>query len=231
MPKVKVVTYNIRNARGTDNQVDLMRIFGLLKKINADIIFLQECDKNRRQSGRTHQAHKLAKRLNMNYVYGAVNRYVLASAGNAVLTRYPIVGHCNHPLPQTNDPRCCLQVSMKVGRQLYTVFNVHLGLNHRLRMLGLQETILPMIISCQSPVILAGDLNASQDSPEVRLLSTYLHDTFAENICPQQNTFPAHEPRERLDYIFINDACCSIKSYILESQASDHLPVIAEISS
>lgn len=230
MPKIKIVTYNIRNAQGIDGQVNLSRIARLLKEVNADIIFLQECDKYCRRSGLANQARFLAKRLNMNYAYGVVNRYYIASAGNAVLTRYPVVTHSNHPLPQTTDPRCCLQLSLEVDKQLCTVFNIHLGLNHRLRMLGLRETILPMITPFKSPVILAGDLNASQDSPEVHLLSNYLHDTFAENICPQKNSFPANEPREKIDYIFTNTACSSVQSCILASQASDHLPVIAEIT-
>jgi endonuclease/exonuclease/phosphatase family metal-dependent hydrolase len=97
-------------------------------------------------------------------------------------------------------------------------------------MLGLRDTILPMITSFSSPVILAGDLNASQDSPEVGLLSTYLHDTFAESICPQKNSFTANEPREKIDYIFTNALCSSVQSYILASRASDHLPVISEIT-
>ncbi|HBQ86401.1 MAG TPA: hypothetical protein DD811_07970 [Syntrophomonas sp.] len=230
MPKIKIITYNIRNAQGIDGQVNLSRIAEFLEEIGVDIICLQECDKGRRQSGLVHQARKLAKRLSMNYVYGTVNRYFLASAGNALLTRYPIVAHFNHSLPQTKDPRCCLQVSLDVNRQLCTVFNVHLGLNHRLRMLALSETILPMITPLKSPVILAGDLNAAQDSPEVGLLSTYLHDTFAENIGLQQNSFPANRPREKLDYIFTNAACSPVQSCILESQASDHLPVMAEIA-
>jgi endonuclease/exonuclease/phosphatase family metal-dependent hydrolase len=86
MSKLKIITYNIRNAEGVDGQVNLSRIAALLKEINADIICLQECDKYRRRSGFTNQARNLAKRLNMNYVYGEVNRYYLASAGNALLS-------------------------------------------------------------------------------------------------------------------------------------------------
>ena len=229
MPEIKIATYNIRNCQGIDGKNDPSRIADLLKEIDADIIALQEVDKYRLRSNMVNQACKLSKLLRMNYVYGPVNRYFLASAGNALLSKYPITAHINHVLPYTRDPRCCLQVTLDVDNRPLNVFNVHLGLNYQLRMSNLKKTILPMITSLESPAVLVGDLNASEDDPEVKLISSCLHDTFAENTDPLDTTFPANEPNERLDYIFTNAGCTSKKYYIFPSLASDHLPVIAEI--
>jgi len=227
MPEIKIATYNIRNCQGIDGKNDPSRIADLLKGIDADIIALQEVDKYRLRSNMVNQACKLSKLLRMNYVYGPVNRYFLASAGNALLSRYPITAHINHVLPYTRDPRCCLQVTLDVDNRPLNVFNVHLGLNYQLRMSNLKKTILPMITSLKSPALLVGDLNASQDDPEVKLLSSFLHDTFAENTDSLDATFPADNPNERIDYIFTNADCTPVKYYIIPSLASDHLPVIA----
>ena len=43
-PGVRVVSYNIRKAMGTDRRRDPMRILTILSEINSDIVILQEAD-------------------------------------------------------------------------------------------------------------------------------------------------------------------------------------------
>ncbi|HEX3012282.1 MAG TPA: endonuclease/exonuclease/phosphatase family protein [Syntrophomonadaceae bacterium] len=229
MPAVKIATYNIRYGKGIDGKVSLSRIAGVLQQINPDIIALQEMDKNRLRSYGAAQAKKLAKALKMNYVYGAVKRYCLGSYGNAVLTRYPIISYQNHLLPDSKDPRCCLQVNLNVEGVTLSFFNIHLGLNHTVRMYNVEHFVIPLIKSINHPVILAGDFNVTADGEEIKMLSPYLNDTFTHSQSFFKATFPSNRPVERIDYIFINNYCSCNEFDIINSQASDHLPIKTQI--
>ena len=51
---LRVMTYNIHHAEGLDGKVDLERIANVIRQSNADVIALQEVDKNTGQIGRAH---------------------------------------------------------------------------------------------------------------------------------------------------------------------------------
>ncbi len=70
--QVTVATYNIHHAEGVDGRLDLPRIANELKKTKADVIGLQEVDRHFGvRSEFVDQAQRLAKRLDMDVVYGA----------------------------------------------------------------------------------------------------------------------------------------------------------------
>jgi endonuclease/exonuclease/phosphatase family metal-dependent hydrolase len=229
VPIVKIASYNIRYGKGIDCKVNLSRIAEVLEQIKPDIIALLEVDTYRLRSYGAAQAKKLAKILKMNYVYGIVKRYYLASYGNAVLTRYPIISYQNHLLPDPKDPRRCLQVNLDVESSPLSFFNIHLGLNHVVRMYNVKRYVIPLIKSINRPVILAGDFNAGKNSEEIKMLSPYLNDTFTYNRSSFKATFPSNLPVTRIDYIFTNSFCSCHEFDITNSMASDHLPINAQI--
>lgn len=226
---LRVVSYNIRHGTDADDTPSLDQIADVLAFLDADIVALQEVDMNLPRSQNQKQAARLAKYLNMGYVFGEAMRYKTGSYGNAVLSRFPIRKYNVHPLPDPKENRCCLEVHIEVAAQILGFFAVHLGLNHLLRIEHVQQKLLPALNSFSGPAILAGDFNAAANQQEITLITQQLTDSFAFNTGILVDTFPAVQPVERIDYIFVNTLVAVKQFYITDTLASDHLPITAEL--
>lgn len=229
MPLIKVVSYNIKNGEGMDGKIDLSRDAEILAGLDADIVCLQEVDMYRPRSYFSNQAGRLARVLKMNYVYGAASVYRIGSFGNAVLSRYPARKSVNHRLPAPHSQRTMQEVHYIIEGRLLRLFNTHMELNRRLRLLQIQDYIVPLIMSENSAAVLCGDLNETPAGEGITYLSQYLSDSFAVNSGILTATFRADDPRERIDYIMLNQAGTATDYKIVASLASDHLPVMAWI--
>ncbi len=226
---IKVVTYNIHHGKDILNNPSLDKILSLLRRVQADIINLQEVDNLRPDTNHQNQALFLAKNLGMRYLYAAVRNYAVGSYGNAILSKYSMTNSENIVLEDEKDPRFCLKAEIRINKQSITVFNTHLGLIQPIRYQHLAEIILPQIKNLQNPALLTGDFNAPPDRPEIQMLNQALTDTFIQNSGDTVNTFPANKPTARIDYIFANQYLTPIDYYIIDSDGSDHLPVVALI--
>lgn len=226
---IKIVTFNIHHGTDINNQPSLTEIYNLLKQINPDIINLQEVDMLRPQTNQQNQAIILAQKLGMRYVYGPVREYAQGSYGNAILSRYAITSSRNIILEDTKDIRYCLQADIRIHNQTISVFNTHLGLSQPARYNHLADIILPDILRVNNPAILAGDFNAPPSKPEIIMITNFLTDTFTKNSGNQVNTFSAHNPTARIDYIFVNKYITTLDYYIIDTDVSDHLPVVAKV--
>jgi endonuclease/exonuclease/phosphatase family metal-dependent hydrolase len=56
-----------------------------------------------------------------------------------------------------------------------------------------------------------------------------MQDTFAKNIKGHGLTYPARNPKKRLDYILCNQEIQALQCCTISSDASDHLPLVAKI--
>lgn len=229
MQLVRIASYNIQHGKGMDGVLNLNRTLQVLAQLDADLICLQEVDRFRMPTRLVPQAERLALDLGMQWIYGPVRSYPIGSYGNAILSRYPIKEIANHLLPDPIDPRRCLQAEIDLGGYTLALFNTHLGLKQTVRMQQVQDIILPLVLSVPGPAVLAGDFNATVNRPETNLLAEYLTDTFCKNSGTLINTFPSINPAARIDYIFINQYCTAANCFIMDSTASDHLPVTADI--
>ncbi|MFV2015086.1 MAG: endonuclease/exonuclease/phosphatase family protein, partial [Candidatus Heimdallarchaeota archaeon] len=81
------------------------------------------------------------------------------------------------------------------------------------------------------PVVLLGDLNAEPGWEEINVITTTLNDTWKLSKGNLDGfTWPNDEPRQRIDYIF-NNSFLSVESCsLVDSSASDHLPVICDFT-
>ncbi len=227
--EIKVVTYNIRACKGMDGKVDLPRVAGVLKSLDADIIALQEVDMGNPRTLLVKQADMLARLLKMGCVYGEASRYRVGSFGNAVLTRFPVKSYMNHQLPAPQPRRSMQEVHLDVNGHMIRVFNTHLELNRHLRLIQIRDFIVPLIQSSSAPAIFAGDFNETPDDPGVKYLSNCFTDSFVVNSGLLDHTFTSNNPAERIDFIFLNDGLQALDYRIEYADASDHLPVFSRI--
>ncbi len=220
-----VMTYNLHQGFGMDNQLDLEEIASTIRRVDPDVIGLQEADAGRAPSLSVDQVLWLSRRLNMHSAYGPSwgNTY-----GVAVLSKYPIVEQRCYLLSSAEQQRSFLVTELDIGRQSLTFFSVHLGLNPEERHRQLDE-LLVHTASAPAPKVLVGDFNANPDSDEIGRVLEQFQDAFAVAGLGTGYTSPADVPEETIDYVFVSPDLQVVRAEVIPSQASDHLPVAAQI--
>jgi endonuclease/exonuclease/phosphatase family metal-dependent hydrolase len=176
------------------------------------------------------RVRRLARRLGMELVAGA--RLRGHRVPNAVLARSPwrIVSTRRTRLPRTTRtiPRGMVVAEVgRAGRRL-TVVAVHLGLVDAER--GEHVRVLTdSLAASPHPVVIGGDLNEGPEGPAARWLAERYWDAFATAGEGDGFTFPASDPRARIDFVFVSEGVV-VRSAGLSpasSRASDHLAVVA----
>lgn len=229
----RVVSYNIRHGRGMDDRLDLERTAAVLRRVDPDIVALQEVDERVERSGGVDQAARLGELLDMNHAFGAFMDYQGGRYGLAILSRCPIVAIDSVRLTEGNEPRVALAITATArdGSALKVV-NVHFDW---VQDDGFRYTQAAEVAAYLDAVagswILAGDLN---DQPGSRTLELFRRRA-AEAAKPDgaRFTFPADEPIREIDFIFVAPpAEWVVRSVqvVDETVASDHRPVLAEVS-
>lgn len=225
---LKVMTYNIRYGKGEDDHVDLMRIVDVINNAMADIIGLQEVERFSPRSQFVNQIRFLAANLGFYGVYGPAFSIGPYTYGNAILSRYPILSWEVVPISSSREPRNFIIATISIKGTPITFVNTHLGLSHAERMEHI-EKIIEVIGDREEPVIVAGDWNATPSSPEIARIQEFLRDAHSEVGQGLGLTFPSNNPLYRIDYIFTSKHSSLQKVETIESLASDHRPVIAEM--
>jgi endonuclease/exonuclease/phosphatase family metal-dependent hydrolase len=123
------------------------------------------------------------------------------------------------------------------GFELHFV-NTHFGLYSLERQQQVQSLLGPEwlgVAPIAGPLIICGDFNAFPSSSVYRTFTGTLREA-QETMHghKSRNTFPGRYPVSRIDHVFCNEACKTLKVEVprthLTRLASDHLPIIAEFS-
>jgi endonuclease/exonuclease/phosphatase family metal-dependent hydrolase len=220
--KQRLLTYNIRNAKGMDNKVDYDRIAAVLLQAKADIIALQEVDSVTTRSARVDVLQQLAQKTGMHAVYGAAIPLQGGKYGVALLSKEKPLQHYTVPLPGKEEERVLLVVEFKK----YVVFNTHFSLTEADRLTSVNK-INEQSARFQKPIYLLGDLNAEPASPVIAALQQDW--TLLTGVA---FTFPATTPDRCIDYIFSRNTKkqkARSATVVNEPLASDHRPVLVEV--
>lgn len=230
-----VATYNI--AAGLSNgyfkKKNYFKSADVIKKINADIITLNEVGKPLPAFIKEHTAF-LAEYCGYKYfTFAKATMFGSFPYGNAILSKYPIENIEVTPMrkfvhigPGIYEPRCILTAQI-CGEKNLRVMCTHFGLMPDEQKYGVKNVV-SQIEKSKIPTIFMGDLNINGKKgviQPIRRVLTDVCDVYKGNI----NTFPAKKPKKRLDYIFISDNIDIEDVYTVKSVASDHLPLIAKI--
>jgi endonuclease/exonuclease/phosphatase family metal-dependent hydrolase/predicted phosphodiesterase len=222
---IRVMSYNIRNGIGMDNQVDFQRIAEIIIALAPDVVALQELDSVTNRSNGVDVLRHLASLTAMFPVYGAAIEFDGGKYGVGVLSRQRPLSWKNVPLPGREEARTLLMVEFED----FVLANTHFSLNEEDRLASV-NIVNQVASGFDKPVILAGDLNALPDSP---VLEAFREDwRILSN--PRQFTFPADNPNRTIDYILgftSSGYTYSVwQARVLdEPVASDHLPLFADI--
>jgi len=231
---LRVMTYNIHHGEGLDGQVDLLRIAQLIQREGAGIVALQEVDKGAARTARRDFPAELAALTGMTCVFSNNFAFQGGEYGNAVLTRFPVLRVTNTPyqMLRAGEQRGLMQMVLDVyGREL-VFMNTHIDYrpDDAERMLNVGEIETRLKQYAGRPIILCGDFNATPESRVCRRLSENLDDAWARVGEGDGFTIPASQPTKRIDYVWISKdrSLEALKVRVPRSDASDHLPVVAE---
>ncbi|WP_153463396.1 endonuclease/exonuclease/phosphatase family protein [Sediminibacillus terrae] len=233
---VDVMSYNIYHGVGLDRVFDLQRTANVIKEADAEIIGIQEVDRYYGDRSEFKDvAKELADLLGYHYVFAANLDLEPADGqtenrqyGTAILSEYPIIDSENIFLSSFGqEQRGLLRTKINVRGIHLNVYNTHLGLDVVSRLAQVGE-IIEVASHHTGSSFLMGDLNAEPDSEEYQFLvdQTDFVDAFAD--AGHANTFPVIDPIKRIDYIFATPEIELTNQRVLQTEASDHLPVAVE---
>lgn len=229
---ITVASYNIRHGRGLDDAVDLERTADALQRLGADLIGLQEVDASVRRSGTVDQAAFLGERLGMEHAFGAFFPYDGGRYGMAVLSRFPIVAARSIRLPDGEEPRVALAVTVAPpGADTITVVNVHFDwLDDDTDRFRQASALATQLDALEHPWVLLGDFNDLPDSRTLKLFYPIVGD--ARKPADGRLTFPADGPAKEIDHIFAKRGSgleVVDLRVIADTITSDHRPVLAQV--
>ena len=159
---MRLLTYNIHKAIGTDRRYEPDRVVEILRQSEADILCLQEVDFRVPRSSYDDIAFSFAEALGFHYSLG-LNVFLKRGAyGNAILSRYPILNSENLNITWSiKKPRGCLMSRIITPAGELAVLNMHLGLAgfERLRQVRmiLESSFVNRLGNV--PAVFAGDTN------------------------------------------------------------------------
>jgi endonuclease/exonuclease/phosphatase family metal-dependent hydrolase len=229
--RITVLSYNIHHGEGVDGKLDLPRIGKVIISANPDIVALQEVDQNVSRSGGADQAAELARLTGLTSIFGANIELQDGHYGNALLSRFAVIGHTNHPLPNVNagEQRGLLDAKLTVPGVDEPVRVMATHFDHRRddqeRVLSAQM-VNGLIKNEPSPRLLLGDLNDTVDSQPLQVL---LESWQITNPTPLP-TIPVKEPKRQIDFVMFapTSRWMTIETRVLdEAVASDHRPILS----
>ncbi len=228
---VRVMTYNIHSAFSSLGRHDPEAIAKVIEESGADIVALQEINRDRLLDGASDLVTWLSRRLDMPIVFNGTEE---PHWGNAILSRLPIVAHGSGELPRDRSliGRGYTWAEVDIGADdPLLVINTHLHQiedDHDIRLL--QVPVLLDFWDGRPNSILLGDLNAEPDTPEISLLiEAGLIDSWLESGTGPGLTWNAVDSSKRIDWMWHTSDLVGTRSEVIPSLASDHLPVVVQI--
>lgn len=227
---LRLASYNIRKAIGTDRRRRPERIIEVLNEIDADVVALQEAD---RRFGVRHAAippHLLEEHSDLKPVQFGWRAGSMGWHGNALLVRKSMkVDHCAMLHLPSLEPRGAVLGEVDVGKTHLRVVGMHLDLSGLWRRRQ-AAAILHEVEQRRThmPTVLMGDLN-EWTARGGCLRDFGAHMTFADT----GKSYHAGNPIARLDRIMVSKdvriKACGVHRSAASRMGSDHLPIWADV--
>jgi endonuclease/exonuclease/phosphatase family metal-dependent hydrolase len=226
---LRVASYNIRKALGTDRRRMPMRILDVMNEIDADVVALQEADRRFGARLAAFPPGMIEDHTPYAVVDVAARSGSIGWHGNALLVRRGIeVRNLARLTLPTLEPRGAVLADLEVDGQPLRVVGMHLDLSgiHRRR----QGHAITAAVAERDPrpTILMGDTNEWR--PHAGCLVDFAHKF---RIAPTGASYHSRRPVGRLDRIMVDHdtriIACGVHTSALAVKASDHLPVWADV--
>ena len=249
---IKLAAYNIHFGSGSNEVFESNKYLDEVAKIlsEVDIAVIQEVDINIQMSNFSNQLKYLAKKLEIKHSSFLNNWNVILfpktkpiflnqlKTGHGILSKYPLKSDF-YLFDKPKDSSLWHKIFFLWRTQHYTdieleygkirVFNIHLEGENKKDRIDQAKQLKKLVESSPYPTILAGDFNALMgdlDDPTINIIKS----TGLNEITSNEFTFPSHSPDKKLDYVFVSEGIKVKHVKVLNTLASDHLPIILEFS-
>lgn len=228
---IRVASYNMRKAIGTDRRRRPERTIEVLNELDADVVALQEADRRFGERASALPLHLLEEHSDYKPVPLDNRAASIGWHGNALLVRRDvrIVGGHLLPIPSL-EPRGAVMADVTVHGAPLRVVGMHLDLSGLWRRRQ-AHAILTHLAEWDGdpPTVLMGDLN--EWSSRGGCLRDFAHH---HHFAPCGRSFHASRPIAQLDRIMVTPDLDVLDSGAHGSatarRASDHLPIWADIA-
>lgn len=240
--QLRVVTFNIHLEPG-EKIVRALRSDPALRA--ADIIFLQEVERDERVPGACTGACVIGKELGFHVVYAPGHSVKNGSHGVAILSRAPITSAEVIELPYfdvhvNSGRRVALAATVDVDGTPVTVYAVHL--DNRLSVRDRRAQMIPVLVHAarqDTPIIMGGDFNTSHFTWLFHLvpIPTTTQDNYLEELMrahgfdtPVTGSGPTHIALGmRLDALYTRGFQTTKFAVSDAQRVSDHLALWAQM--
>ena len=201
--------------------VDLERTAATIVRTGADFIALQELDRNVRRSGGVDQAARLGELTSMWIRFFPTTRLDGGDFGLAIAASAPLELQF-HPLPKTPLDRPHGMITSRLRG--VEVLATHLSRKRISRAVEL-AWVCSACRRLDPPKMLLGDLNTTG------LSFRSMRVAGLERRAGYRPTFPSRLPRRQIDHVLTSRGLTVIDCWTVDSEASDHLPLVVEVES
>lgn len=229
---IRVMTYNIHVGVGMDKKLDLQRIAEVINRERPDLVGLQEVDRGVKRTEGKDEIAELAALTRMEYAFAPNLDYQGGKYGVAILSRFPIkkTVHRMFENKRESERRGMLLVEVDVDRKPLTFVTTHLDYQFEDGRLFETEQLLKNLTGAKEPLIVVADLNDVPSGSAYRLMRTRFEDAWVASRAKGDGfSFPADKPVKRIDHIFYSKGVRAKRAWVVETLASDHIPVVADV--
>ena len=226
------MTYNIHVGVGMDKKLDLQRIADVINAAHPDLVGLQEVDRGVKRTEGKDEIAELASMTRMEYAFAPNLDYQGGKYGVAILSRFPIKNteHRMFENKREAERRGMLRVEVEVKGKRLDFVTTHLDYQFADGRLFEAEQMLKFLADVKGPLIVVADLNDEPAGSAYQLMRTKFDDAWPA-AGGEGFSYPADKPVKRIDHIFYRSGAGTRakKSWVIETVASDHIPVMAEL--
>lgn len=234
---------------------DIKNILKVIKKVNPDIVCLQEITVNHAHYNKNiHTAKFLAKELKFHYFYAEAQASFIdgkmRSYGDAILSRYPLTKKRFSYIQQPRNPkeinddyskegRVYLEAKIMVNKENIVIATTHMSYIHKFKETSLKKKEARMLFkeikNKKTNYILTGDFNALPTSYTIQGVRKYLRNcgpalkekTWTTKVFKYKGYW-TKKLKHRLDYCFSTKDMLVTSAKIVKTKYSDHLPLLIE---
>ena len=218
---LKVMTFNIQQANDEKGEQSFLRILELIRKVNPDILALQETDATRISLNNVDYVRFFADQLGYFSYYGPTPES--GSYGTAILSRFPLENVRTIFTFSDQDENATAYAQVTVGNKKISILDVHPDGSDTA-----DQAFATMVLeyaASQPDIIVLGDFNLRDYEPAYQMIAKVLKNAWI-SVYPTGISTDGLDMsgRNRIDHIFVsNDLQVSEPVYLLPPDSgSDH---------
>jgi endonuclease/exonuclease/phosphatase family metal-dependent hydrolase len=228
---VRVVTFNIHHGTvGKDGPVDPERLAEVCAGFDADVLALQEVDLGTYRTGGADLAGTVARRCDMDHVFGPTRRFPGGWYGNALLVRGDLCAWSVLALPRVprwklwQEPRSVIAATVRTAGIRLSVMVTHLAVPQDVNGPQLDHLLARVGNVGSDHLVVAGDLNRRPAGVQPQAEAAGL--TFV----PHGHTNPVvPRPKRPIDHVLLSPALRPVAVEVRPTEMSDHCALIVDV--